>query len=175
MATDILNTDFEADDGGFTHFGTVDEWRRRGSGKLSAIISCDRGTNCWKTDLDNTYNASSSQDLLSLDLDLTGLTDTIELSWALTHTSRVPHSTMPRSKLRECRQSDQQPAGLAVAERNHGQSTEGNLAVTTQEVEGWIEYNADMSAFAGKHIELWFTWTVIPLSSWPAWRSMTSG
>ena len=68
----IFSTDFEADDGGFTHSGTEDEWEW-GTPAFAPITTANSGVNAWKTDLDNTYDANSSQDLFSPDIDLTGV------------------------------------------------------------------------------------------------------
>ncbi len=68
----VFTSDFEAGNGGFTHSGTQDEWEW-GMPTFAPITTCNSGCNCWKTDLDNTYNASSSQDLLSPAINLAGL------------------------------------------------------------------------------------------------------
>ena len=52
------------------------------AGTFAPITTCNSGTNCWKTDLDNTYNASSSQDLLSPSIDLTGHVGPVLINWA---------------------------------------------------------------------------------------------
>jgi uncharacterized repeat protein (TIGR01451 family) len=91
--TTVYSTDFEAGDAGFTHSGTADEWERgtpataatTSANPIAAFDTCHSGSNCWKTDLDGTYNASSSQDLLSPEIDLTGLAPPIVVSWAHRH------------------------------------------------------------------------------------------
>ena len=66
----IYNNNFEANDGGFTHSGTQDEWAW-GAPTAAPINTSYSGTKSWKTDLTGTYNATSSQDLLSPAFDLT--------------------------------------------------------------------------------------------------------
>ena len=78
--TTILSTDFEANDGGFTHAGTLDEWER-GLPTFAPITSAHSGTNAFKTDLDNTYDNSSNSNLVSPSIDLTGVTGRITLNW----------------------------------------------------------------------------------------------
>ena len=79
----IFSTDFESDDGGFTHSGTEDEWEW-GAPASAPITTANSGVNAWKTDLDNTYNASSNQDLFSPEIDLTGVTSgAVLLEWAM--------------------------------------------------------------------------------------------
>ena len=88
--TTVFTTDFESGDAGFTHSGTQDEWElglpataaTSTANPVAAITTCNSGVNCWKTDLDNTYNLSSSQDLLSPNIDLTGLSAPVVVSWA---------------------------------------------------------------------------------------------
>jgi hypothetical protein len=87
--TTIYNSDFETDDGGFTHSGTADEWERglpataatTTQPAVAAFTTCNSGVNCWKTDLDNTYDANSNQDLISPGIVLPA-TGPIVLSWA---------------------------------------------------------------------------------------------
>lgn len=62
--TNIYSSDFETNDGGFTHSGLQDEWER-GIPSFSPINTVNSGTKCWKTDLDNTYNYDSNIDLVS--------------------------------------------------------------------------------------------------------------
>jgi subtilisin-like proprotein convertase family protein len=76
----VLATDFESGDAGFTHSGTQDEWQR-GLPSFVPITSCASGVNCWKTDLTGTYNASSSQNLLSPAIDLTGYLAPVLVTW----------------------------------------------------------------------------------------------
>ncbi len=52
---------------------------------MAAFNTCNSGVNCWKTDLDNTYNASSNQDLLSPNINLAGLTAPVVVTWAQRH------------------------------------------------------------------------------------------
>ena len=86
-ATDtIFSTDFETGAAGFTHSGTDDEWELGlpatvAAPGIAAFSTCASGTSCWKTDLDNTYERDSSQDLLSPPISLVGRTGTIYASW----------------------------------------------------------------------------------------------
>lgn len=79
----LYSSDFESDGGGFTHSGTQDEWER-GLPSFAPITTCASGTSCWKTDLDNTYNLSSNQTLLSPAVSLTDpdLAGPVVVSWA---------------------------------------------------------------------------------------------
>ncbi|WP_175497941.1 proprotein convertase P-domain-containing protein [Dokdonella immobilis] len=89
----VYATDFESGAAGFTHSGAQDEWElgtpataaTTTANPLAAFNTCNSGTSCWKTDLDNNYNASSNQDLLSPNINLSGLSAPIVVSWAQRH------------------------------------------------------------------------------------------
>ncbi len=89
----VYSTDFESGAAGFTHSGTQDEWElglpatvaTTTANPVAAFSTCNSGVNCWKTDLDNTYNVSSNQDLLSPSIDLTGFVAPIVVTWAQRH------------------------------------------------------------------------------------------
>lgn len=77
----VYSSDFEAGAAGFTHSGTADEWEL-GLPSFVPLTTCASGANCWVTDLDNTYDASSSQDLLSPNINLAGFTAPVVVRWA---------------------------------------------------------------------------------------------
>jgi len=77
----LLTEDFEANDGGYTHSGTEDEWAW---GTPTAWPNaCASGTSCWGTDLAGNYNNSADQTLLSPVIDLSGMTpgDPLTVAW----------------------------------------------------------------------------------------------
>ena len=148
----IFDEDFEANDGGFTHSGAQDEWEW-GTPVFAPITTARSGVNCWKTDLDNTYNASADQVLVSPDIDLTDENGEIFISWAMKY--QIENAT-----------SDQ--LFITVEEVGGGgmtqtlftwygatmTSTVGNPSVTLQLSAGWATFYADISAFAGKTVRL---------------------
>jgi uncharacterized repeat protein (TIGR01451 family) len=91
--TTIFSTDFEAGAAGFTHSGAQDEWElglpatvgTTTANPVALFNDCNNGSNCWKTDLDNTYNASSNQDLFSPNINLAGFTAPVVVTWAQRH------------------------------------------------------------------------------------------
>ena len=91
--TTVFSTDFESGAAGFTHSGTQDEWElglpatvaTTTANPVAGLSTCNSGVNCWKTDLDNTYNASSNQDLLSPNINLAGLSAPVVVTWAQRH------------------------------------------------------------------------------------------
>jgi len=86
----VYSTDFEQDDAGFTHSGTLDQWARglpatpatSTNPAVAAFTTCNSGTSCWKTNLTGTYVVSSVHDLLSPNVDLAGLTPPVIVRWA---------------------------------------------------------------------------------------------
>jgi uncharacterized repeat protein (TIGR01451 family) len=86
----VFTTNFESGAAGFTHSGTADEWElglpatiaTTTANPVAGFTTCNSGTSCWKTDLDNTYDISSSQDLLSPPINLAGLMPPVVVTWA---------------------------------------------------------------------------------------------
>ena len=151
--TTVFSTDFESGDAGFTHSGAQDEWAR-GNPTFAPVTGCNSGTNCWKTDLANTYNASSSQDLLSPAINLAGLSGPITLTWAMKY--QIENASFDRAFV------DVQQVGGATPKRVwewlDATMTDpvGNPTVTIQESAGWAIYRANISSFAGQNIEIRF-------------------
>ncbi len=147
----VYSSDFEASDGGFTHSGTADEWEW-GSPTFAPLTSCNSGTNCWKTDLDNTYNASSSQNLFSPNIDLAGYSGAAWVTWA--QASQVESASFDHASI-----TVQEVGGLN--QRQFWQwlgatqtNAVGSPAVTLQESSGWGVFTHDISEYLGKNIEL---------------------
>lgn len=152
--TIIYSQNFEANNGGYTHTGTLDEWEY-GTPSVTLINSCFSGTNCWKTDLDGTYEASSSQDLLSPSISLVGQTGTIRLNWAMKY--QMENATFDNLFV-EVREVGNAANSAKVWEWEGPTMTNavGNPVQTIQSSAGWGIYSADISAFAGKNIEIRF-------------------
>lgn len=147
-----LSADFEADDGGFTHGGAADTWAHGTPAQLPHFTSCNSGTKCFKTNLSGDYSAGASQDLVSPPIDLTGTTGPIVASWAMKY---------------QIENAQFDPAWVDV--REVGGANPGRLwqwtgftmshdigGVAVQEVAGWGLHTADISAYAGKIVEIVF-------------------
>ncbi len=88
--TTVYTTDFEANNGGFTHGGSFDEWQyglpntvgTTTPNPVAPFNTCNSGTNCWKTDLTGTYEINSIQDLTSPNISLVTVTAPIFVTWA---------------------------------------------------------------------------------------------
>ncbi len=152
--TTLYSSDFEADNGGFTHSGTLDEWEW-GAPTHSVIPSAYSGSSAWATDLDNTYESSSNQELLSPAIDLSGVSGPIYASWAQKYqieSASFDHATV-----------DVQSAGggnLTNLWTWYGQtmndSSVGSGVGTIQQSAGWGLHSADISSYAGQSIQLRF-------------------
>ena len=153
MPTTVFSADFEANDGGFTHSGTLDEWER-GTPTFAPITSANSGTMCWKTDLDNTYENSSSQDLFSPNIVLPA-TGPIRFSWAQKYQLEPAQFDRAWVEVREVG-----GGGLIRRVFEHLGAdmidTVGNPGVIVQEAAGWQLCERDISAFAGLTVQLVF-------------------
>jgi bacillopeptidase F (M6 metalloprotease family) len=149
----FYSQDFSAGDGGYTHSGTADEWEF-GLPTFAPVTGCNTGTTCWKTDLDNTYNANSTQDLVSPPINLTAVTGPVNLRWAMKYqieTAVFDHAFV------EIRQVGGANPRIVWQWLGPTMTTDvGSPPVTIQESAGWGFYNADISAYAGQMVELRF-------------------
>jgi subtilisin-like proprotein convertase family protein len=152
-AITVFSTDFESGDAGFTHSGVRDEWSL-GLPVAAPITTCNSGSNCWKTDLLGTYNASASQELRSPDIDLAGLNAPIVVRWAQRYqmeTATYDHAYV-----------DLQQAGGGAAARLWDwldatmADYVGNPPATVQESAGWGLHTARADNLAGLNTALVF-------------------
>lgn len=155
ITTVLYSSDFETDGGGFTHTGIDDEWER-GTPAYAPIATCNSGTTCWKTDLDNTYNDDSDQNLFSpvIPITGTGLIGPVYLSWAQKYqmeTAAFDHAYV----------QVQQPGGGAPSrvwewlDQTMSVSV-GNPPITLHESAGWGLFTRDISNYLGQDVELLF-------------------
>ena len=159
----IYSEDFESGNGGYTHSGAADEWEygtpatlaTTTANPVAAITTCNSGTNCWKTDLDNTYNINSNQDLVSLPLNLTNFNGTLTLQWAMRYqmeSANFDHLTVSARQVGNPASARILWQWLDATMTNNV----GNPAVNIGASSGWGTYNADISDFAGSNIEIVF-------------------
>ncbi|MFN8346835.1 MAG: pre-peptidase C-terminal domain-containing protein [Spirosomataceae bacterium] len=152
----LYSSDFETDDGGFTHSGTADEWER-GLPTFPPIIGAKSGTNCWKTDLDNKYDASSNQELKSAPIMIPALPvgSKAYVRWAMKYHMESANFDHAYVEVREVGN----PTNSMIVWQWLGatmNNTVGSPAVTIAELAGWGIYTVDISQFAGKNIEIIF-------------------
>lgn len=154
VETVAYSSDFEADDGGFTHSGTADEWER-GLPTFAPLTSCNSGTSCWVTDLDNTYDINSDQNLLSPGIDLAGLLPPIVLRWS----QRLHMENASFDRFNVVAREVANPANEIRAYEWLGatmNSTVGNPGVIVAESAGWGQFEARIDALAGLNSEVQF-------------------
>ena len=147
----VYSSDFEANDGGFTHSGTLDEWEW-GLPVSVPVSGCNSGTGCWKTDLDSTYDASSNQDLLSPAIDLSGYYSPVRLNWAQKYqmeTATFDHATLDVQQVGGVNPTRLWEFLDATIDYLGGKSD-----VHLQESAGWAAHSADISSYLGQNIEL---------------------
>jgi hypothetical protein len=159
----LYSEDFSGGDGGFTHSGTADEWEfgtpttaaTTTANPVAAFNTCNTGTQCWKTDLDNTYDASSGQDLVSPPINLTAYAGPLTLSWAMRFQMESANFDHANVQVREVGN----PANSRVVwQFLDATMTDalGNPAVNVPASAGWGIYDADISDFGGLNVEFVF-------------------
>lgn len=162
----IYNQNFEGGAGGFTHSGSQDEWElgtpataaTTTANPVAPFNTCSSGVNCWKTDLDNTYNAGSNQDLFSQELVLTPYLGQLTFEWAMRHqieTANFDHAYVEVQDVNDAANNrivwdwtDPTPISASAGTGNPQANIGGSA--------GWGNYRADISDFAGKTIRLRF-------------------
>jgi subtilisin-like proprotein convertase family protein len=147
----LFETDFEADDGGFTHTGTQDEWER-GTPTFAPIQTCASGTTCWVTDLDNTYNASSDQSLWSPPIDLTNVAPPVTLSYA--QKFDIESFLYDRYTVQARAVGGSETLALFAHENLSMFHTVGATATTVSVPDGWRTLTADLTPLIGQTVQL---------------------
>jgi hypothetical protein len=156
----LFAEDFEANGGGFTHSGAADEWEL-GLPTFAPITTCHSGTNCWKTDLDNTYNNAPTgqrvdQELLSPNISLAaGDGHQITFEWAMKYSIEGSNWENAFVEVREVGN----PTNVKRVWEWAGPTmtrTVGSPAVTLNSAAGWSTWQADISEFGGKTVQLVF-------------------
>ncbi|MEO6066299.1 MAG: pre-peptidase C-terminal domain-containing protein, partial [Lysobacterales bacterium] len=160
--TTVFATDFETGDAGFTHSGVADEWERglpatlatTTANPIAPFLNCNSGVNCWKTDLDNTYDISSNQDLLSPPINLAGLSPPIIVNWAQRY-------QMESASFDHMSVDFQQVGGatpVRLFEWLDATMTDGvgNPTVNIGESAGWAQFSRRVDSLAGLNSEVRF-------------------
>ncbi|MEZ4307669.1 MAG: DUF4215 domain-containing protein [Polyangiaceae bacterium] len=149
-----IDTDFEANDGGFTTSGTGVQWAWGTPTQAPNFTDCNSGTSCFKTNLTGNYASSTVHDLVSPPIDLTNTQAPITASWAMQYQIENANYDPAWVEIRE--------VGGANAKRIWEwlgptmTTSAGSPSVTYQTVAEWGLYSADVSAYAGSMVELVF-------------------
>jgi len=158
----VFSTDFESGAAGFTHSGTADEWAlglpataaTTTANPVAGFTTCNSGVNCWKTDLTGTYNVSSTQDLLSPNINLAGLSAPVVVTWAQRY--QMESANFDHMFL------DYQQAGGATPVRLFDwldatmTDPPGNPTVNVPASAGWGVFSRRADSLAGLNTELRF-------------------
>ncbi len=160
--TTVFATDFETGAAGFTSNGTANEWElgtpatlaTTTSPPVAPFLTCNSGTNCWKTDLDNTYEPNSNQDLVSPNIDLTGLSGPITVNWAQRY--QMESASFDHMHV-DFRQVGGTPS-LRLFEFLDATMTDGvgNPTVNIGASAGWGQFSRRADSLAGLNTELVF-------------------
>ncbi|MCB1575135.1 MAG: proprotein convertase P-domain-containing protein, partial [Xanthomonadales bacterium] len=153
IQTTVYTTDFEGGAAGFTHSGTQDEWEL-GLPAFNPITTCNSGTSCWKTDLDNSYNASSNQTLLSPSINLAGLQPPVLVRWAQRH--HIESANFDGYSVTAQEVGGANPVNLFQWLDATMNDNIGNPTTTIAESAGWAQYVRQVDSLAGTNAELVF-------------------
>ncbi len=154
VEAEIFSTDFETNNSSFTHTGTGDEWEY-GLPSFAPIASCYSGSNCWKTDLNNTYNSSSLQTLSSPTIDLSAYLPPYTVNWA--HKYNMEDAKFDQYLVEV--EDDNNPASdLTLFEHLDGDmvSSVGNPAIDINQSAGWGLISKDITSLNATAINLNF-------------------
>jgi subtilisin-like proprotein convertase family protein len=159
-----LDATFETGDHGFTHSGDDDpdndpdndQWSLGALEPHLGFNGCYRGNQCWKTNASGAYAANSKQNLRSPEIDLTNAVPPIRLSWAMKY--QLESATYDHAWVEVREAGVDSPQRLwefadATMWEFVGDETAPELI---HESAGWGVRTVDLSAYAGKRIELAF-------------------
>lgn len=159
----LYSQNFEANDGGYTHSGTQDEWEyglpataaTTTANPLAAFTTCNSGVNCWKTDLDSTYNVSSNQNLDSPDINLTNATGSLNLSWAMKYQMESASFDHLYVEIQDVADPSRNRIVWQFLDATMTDAP-GNPVTNIGASAGWGEYRANISDFVGRTIRVRF-------------------
>ncbi len=152
----VFTTDFETGAAGFISSGTANEWEV-GTPSFAPITTCNSGTGCFATDLDNTYDVSSNQTLLSPAINLAGLSAPVVVRWAQKY--QMESASFDLFNVTAQQVGGATPARLFEWLGATMTNAVGNPTVTLQESAGWGQFTARADALAGQNMELAFNLT----------------
>ena len=157
VRVDHFTADFETSDGGFTPSGTSDQWAC-GNPSAAPIASAHSGTKAWKTNLIGAYAANSNQDLVSPDIDLTGVPadHPVELSWAMRYQLADASTVDAYVAVEEVGGGNRRQVVWRWLGPTMRDTDVGASSLTIEEAAGWAVHRARISDFAGKTIRLHF-------------------
>jgi MYXO-CTERM domain-containing protein len=149
-----LSADFESGTQGFTTSGTLNQWARGTPTGPATFVGCNGGTQCWKTNLTGNYAASSTSNLISPAIDLTNAVAPITLEFAMKYelqSASFDHAWVEVRDMAAVRtQRIWEFSDATMVERV------GSANANLNETAGWGIQRIDVSAFAGRTIQVAF-------------------
>ncbi|GIX32449.1 MAG: hypothetical protein KatS3mg125_0405 [Lysobacterales bacterium] len=162
----VFQTDFNANDGGFTASGTQNDWQW-GTPSAAPLNDCASGTNCWVTRLAGNYSNNADETLESPLFNLAGLVPPVTLSWAQKY--QLESATLDRAFLIARNSANTIERELFTWTGPTMQEGVGNPAQTITMAAGWGLFRSDLSAFAGNDVRLRFRLTSNASGNFPGW------
>lgn len=162
----VFQTDFNADDGGFTASGTANDWQW-GTPSAAPLNDCASGTNCWVTRLTGNYSNNADETLESPLFNLAGLVPPVTLSWAQKY--QLQSATLDRAFLIARNNLNTIEQQLFTWTGPTMQEAVGSPAQTINMAAGWGLFRSDLSAFAGNDVRLRFRLTSDASGNFPGW------
>jgi uncharacterized repeat protein (TIGR01451 family) len=158
----VFSTDFESGAAGFTHSGTGDQWAlglpntvaTSTANPVAGFTTCNSGTNCWKTNLNGTYNVSTVQDLLSPNINLAGLSAPVVVTWAQKY--QMESATFDRMFVDFQQAGGATPVRLFEWQDATMTDAPGNPAVNIGASSGWSVLSRRADSLAGLNTEVRF-------------------
>lgn len=163
--TTVFSTNFESGAAGFTSGGAGsvgDQWAlgtpntaaTTTANPIADFTTCNSGVNCWKTNLNGTYNVSTVHELISPNINLAGLSAPVVVSWA--HRYQMENASFDHYFV------DVQQVGGASPVRAFEwldatmTDVPGNPSVNVPASAGWAVMTARADSLAGLNTELRF-------------------
>ncbi len=149
-----LNATFDQGDEGFTHSGTNDQWARGTPSWYSGFDGCELSGQCWKTNLDGYYVGSSTQELVSPEVDLTNVAPPVRLSWVMKY--QLESATYDHAWVEVRETGGANPRRVWEFLDATMLEPVGDPQQYLYESAGWGVRTVDVSAYVGKKIEVVF-------------------
>ncbi|HRI03767.1 MAG TPA: DUF2012 domain-containing protein [Pyrinomonadaceae bacterium] len=162
VRTTVFTSDFESGAAGFTHSGTGDQWAlgtpnspaTTTTNPLAAFTTCNSGTNCWKTNLTGTYNVSTTHDLLSAPINLSGKVGPVIVNWAQKY--QMESASFDHLFVDAQQVGGATPVRLFEFLDATMVDGPGNPLVNTGASAGWAQFSRRADSLAGLNTELRF-------------------
>ncbi|MDW8478678.1 MAG: proprotein convertase P-domain-containing protein [Xanthomonadales bacterium] len=162
----VYQSDFNADNGGFTASGTASDWQW-GTPSAAPLNDCASGTSCWATRLAGNYSNNADETLQSPLFNLSGLVAPVTLSWAQKY--QMESASFDRIYLRAENGAASVTRQLFAWLGPTMQEGVGNPTQTIAMAAGWGLFRSDLSPFAGDSVRLKFRLASDASGNFPGW------